>query len=128
MRRFIITSVHFTGKAEIIYKPTGVLFRIDCLETNMDETVIANFKRAVPSSLNDLLEGKGFSAGTSITEASYRISFDQFWNSYSKKINKGRCSPLWENLSDGDTVLAWLGIKPYDMFLAKQNNRKKLDP
>ena len=128
MRRFLITSSKFTGTAEIFYNTDEVLFKIDCLDTNMDAETIRHFKRAVPATISELIENKSFSTDTVIVEAGYRIPFDKFWGTYNKKINKLRCIPLYERLTDAETVECLYGIKPYDKFLQGEKVRQKLDP
>lgn len=128
MRRFTITSPRFTGTAELFYNADEVLCRIDCTDTNMNAETITSFKRAIPATISELATGNAFTKETLIVEGSFRVSFEEFWKAYGKKINKVRCIPLYEKLSDADTVACHFGIKPYDKFLEKERARQKLDP
>lgn len=128
MRRFQITSTKYTGIAELIYNQHETLCKIDCTDTDMNADTIRSFKKAVPATLAELAAGGNFTAGTTVVEAGYRIPFDQFWKDYNKKINKGRCIPLYTKLNDADTIACHSGIKMYDKFLEKIAVRQKLDP
>ena len=128
MKRFLITNKKYTGAAEVYYNAEGTLVIINCKETNMDADTIRSFKKAVPATLQELTTGSGFSNDTTIVQAGYRISFDEFWKKYNKKINKMRCIPLYDKLSDTETIECTEGIKAYDKFLNKVEVRQKLDP
>lgn len=128
MRKFMITSEKFEGTAFLFYNTQEVLCRIDCTDTTMDAELIKAFKRAVPATLEELVKGEGFSKGTLVVEAGYRIDFEKFWTAYDKKINKQRCIPLYNRLTDAETIECLHAIKPYDRFLEKVKVRQKLDP
>lgn len=128
MRRFVITSTKFTGSAELFYNADAVLCKIDCTDTSMNADTIRMFKKAVPSTIDELAAGGNFTAGTVVTEAGYRIPFEQFWKDYDKKINKARCIPLYDKLNDAETIACHTGIKGYNKYLAAVVVRQKLDP
>lgn|SRR5690348_5686708 len=128
MRRFIITSIKFSGEAEVLYNEKGTLNKIDCTLTNMSSQIVDSFKRAIPASIDILLQGKTFSAGTTIIEADYEITFDMFWKAYNKKINKVRCILLFGKLNKTEQIKAFVGIKEYDRYLKKEIWRSKADP
>lgn len=127
MKRFLISSPKFTGEAELFYNTDGILCKIDCTETSMDENTITRFKNSVPAGLSKLQES--FSPTTVIVEADFEVTFDMFWKKYDKKINKSRCIMLWCKLSKSMQVLAFYGITPYYKFLKKEGEwRKPVDP
>lgn len=128
MRRFLITSPKFEGTAEVFFNTAEILCRIDCLSTNMDAETIRAFKKAIPATIQELITGSNFDRSTTIVEAGYRMTFEEFWKKYNKKINKARCIPIYDKLNDADTVLCCNGIDQYDKFLAKVRVRQKLDP
>lgn len=47
------------------------------------------------------------------------LSFDTFWNTYSKKINLKRVKLIWSKLNDADRMHAIINIKPYDSYLQR---------
>lgn len=53
--------------------------------------------------------------------------FDDFWDVYKKKVNRKRCEPLWEKLSESKKVEAIMAVAAYDGYL-KRTGRAKLDP
>lgn len=129
MRRFIITNESkFSGSAEIWYNDRGTLCKIDATQTNMNQEVIRDLKAAIPSTLENLINGKAFGAMTTIVEADLDISFEKFWEDYRKKINKLRCEALWNKLNKVQQVSAYYGISKYDKFLHNENWRTKADP
>jgi hypothetical protein len=128
MKRYLITSKKYTGTAEVFYNNEGTLVIINCKDTDMDAEIIRSFKRAVPATVPELLESKSFGPDTMIVEAGYRISFEEFWKKYNKKINKYRVIPIYDKLTDTETIECSEGIKPYDTFLERVKARQKLDP
>lgn len=128
MRRFLITSPKFSGAAEIFYNRHGVLCLMDCKQTDMAAETITAFKKAIPATIQLLEQGQSFGPGTTVVERGYRVSFEEFWVRYNKKINKARCIPLYEALSDAETVLSYEAVGAYDTFLEKAKVRQKLDP
>ena len=127
MRRFLLAAPGYTGDAELIYNETGKLIRIDISKTNMAAGVMEEFKQRAPVNVADL--DKAFE-GVKLTmqEVGFEISFEQFWKKYDKKINKVRCVALWNKLSAGDRLKAYLGIDKYNAYLRKEGWRTKLDP
>ena len=55
------------------------------------------------------------------------ITFNNFWNTYDKKINKKRCQELWERISASDKQVCLSKINKYKSF-CKANNRIAKDP
>ena len=128
MRRFLITNPNvFSGEAEVLYDGNGRLVRMDVSNTNMSLNMVSKFKEHVPSNFEHL-EGIIRNSTATIVEATMRVPFEEWWKAYNRKINKKRCIPIYNKLSDSDTVQALLGIKPYDKFLAKETWRPKADP
>lgn len=126
MKRFIITSTKFYGSAELLYNFNGVLIGIDTSKSDLEGMTLMHFKHSVPVQV-DLIT-TAFSSSTTIVEAEFEVSFDMFWNAYSKKINKPRCKDIWSKLSLAKRVAAWQGIAVYDNYLKVNSWRKKCDP
>jgi|ERR1035437_42956 hypothetical protein len=126
MKRFLITSPKFTGQAEVLYNANDVLCKIDCTQTNMSAVTIDHFKRAVPVIVQNL--AASFSKDTTIIEAEYQISFDEFWKKYNKKINKIRCMLLWQKMEKTMQVKAYFGIDNYNKYLKHESWRNRVDP
>lgn len=127
MKRFLITSDKFTGTAELMYNERGTLIKIDMTQAQMCENTVVGFKRAVPQNLPLLIRNDWCSPGTTVVEADFEVTFEMFWNAYRLKVNKKRCTPLWDKLSKPKQVAAFYGISRYDKFLHK-TGRYKLDP
>ncbi len=127
MKRILITSPHFTGEAELLFREDGVLCKIDMSGCNMRKATAFSFKNVVPGHIDELQQAFTDKQVT-VREAEYEVSFEMFWIAYAKKINKARAQPVWDKLSKSQQVSAWAGIKQYDKFLKKENWRKKADP
>lgn len=128
MRRFQITSEKFNGVAELLFNDKAILCRIDCTQTDMDAVTVAAFKKASPATIELLQAGGCFTAGTTVVEADFEVTFEMFWRKYNHKINRKRCEPLWAKLSKADQVKAFYGIDVYDKFLKQTGWRNKVDP
>ena len=127
MRKFLITSPHFKGSAEILYREDGVLIKIDLAQTEMTQGMTEAFKKTVQSHLN-YIELAFKNTKATVVEADFEVTFEMFWISYNKKINRKRCEPIWNKLSKPKQVKAYYGIKQYDKYLKIENWRQKADP
>lgn len=126
MRKFLITSEKFRGTAELVYNKRDCLQVIDVTNTDLSGDLLKHFKASVPVHITGL--ESAFSAGTSIVETSFEISFDMFWNAYDQKINRKRCEQLWTRLSMMERIEAWQGIDKYNLFLKRKEWRNRADP
>lgn len=126
MKLFLITSPRYNGSAEVLYTETGVLCKIDCMQTDMDAATINAFKKCVACHIEKLTEG--FGSDTIVVEGNYEVSFEMFWKAYNKKINKFRCIKLWEKMEKTMQVRAYFGVSEYAKYLKKESWRTKADP
>lgn len=62
-----------------------------------------------------------------LVELSEAATFERFWDEYAHKINRKRCEPLFNKLSDADKVLAITSVKAYKLYL-KRMGRYQADP
>jgi hypothetical protein len=128
MRKFLITSPKFTGAAEIFFNETGMLCKIDCTNTNMDEQLMHHFKHFCPANVRMLINDNPFSQQTTVVEADFEVTFQMFWDTYKNKVNRIRAENLWKKISKTEQVEAYYGISKYDKFLQKNEWRTKADP
>lgn len=61
-----------------------------------------------------------------VTKGDPDLSFDNFWNTYNKKVKKEVCKPLWKKLKDDDKFNAIAFIKRFDNWLRKEGTGKPL--
>jgi len=125
LKRFLITSNKFAGQAELIYDDTRVI-HISLIDTDMDAATAQSFVRCVSGSADTVAER--FGGSTKIVAADVEVSFEMFWKSYAKKINKGRCILLWGKMNKAAQVAAYVGIRKYNKFLFENKWRSKADP
>lgn len=128
MRKFLVTAKSYTGVAELVYNQEGYIATIDIAETNMTPELRFKFKAAVPVTTKHLETGGHNLAKCTIVEAGFEATFEMFWNTYNKKINKLRSQQIWQKLTKTEQVQAFYGIKNYDVFLKKNDWRSKADP
>ncbi len=127
MKRYLIAAKAYQGDAELWFDENGKLIRIDIAKTNMHPEVMEDFKRDAPILESNLHEAFAHVKCT-ITEADIIITFEQFWAKYNKKINKARCLPIWNKMSQNEQLKAYTGIDKYNAYLKKEHWRNKLDP
>lgn len=126
MKKYLITSAHYTGAVEVVYDEQRLL-SIDFSQTNSTMVQREKLKQVIPVNPSSLREAF---AKTSVTiiEGDFEVSFEMFWNAYGKKVHPSRCKPLWEKMSTADRVKAFIGIKKYNQWLRTQGDRARLDP
>jgi len=125
MKRYILTSKKFIGQIFLAFNNRGTVAAVDMTTAELDAHSTGHFLRSIPVLESNL--AKSFSSEVTIVAEDFQVSFDDFWNSYDKKINKKRCIPLWNKLNLNQQVAAYYGIRKYDAFL-KASNRIKCDP
>lgn len=126
MKQFLITNPRYTGEAILLYNESGVLFRIDTGETDMQPDVIAHFKYKVPVLVDGLKTA--FSAETNVVEKALVVSFEAFWKKYDHKFNRDRCEALWKRMSKSDQVLSYYKLDLYHRYLRKNATQIKMHP
>lgn len=130
MRKFILSSSKFSGHIELIYKPSEHDFVLDSINFQHAQLTIQQrnyFKTSCPvllRLLRQFVEELHFTC----VEQEILITFDAFWDSYKKKINRKRCEPLWAKLSAAERLAALNGIQAYERYLQRESWRTKADP
>ncbi|MGQ0738380.1 MAG: hypothetical protein ACT4OJ_04905 [Bacteroidota bacterium] len=119
MRRFLITSPKYSGQAELVYNEKETLCMIDCTKTDMDETVIDHFKRAVPVTIHKLQAGASFNADVTVVESDFVVSFKRFYDEYPLKRNRYKAEQVWGKLSKTDQVKAFYSLHHYKKYLSR---------
>lgn len=57
-----------------------------------------------------------------------QISFESFWEKYNYKLGKKEAKRFWDKLTEGDQIVAFMNIDPYDFYLIKNPQIQKLYP
>lgn len=125
MRQYNIFSKDLVGPIKVLYNDQSILTKIDMNSAKMSAGQTNTFLHKIPI-LESSLAG-AFTDKVTVVETEYKISFDDFWDAYAKKINRPRSEKVWEKMSLQEKINAVEGIQPYDRFLQK-NDRKKCDP
>lgn len=132
MRKFRITSEKFKGEIFLSYNADGVVNIIDTSDTSFAAKRMKGLLATLPVTLgDDIKQTLGAFAkekALNIVEIPPDVSFDRFWNTYGKKINRKRAEGLYKKLGDADRFLAITKVKDYDRYLAWQQWRSKADP
>jgi hypothetical protein len=113
MRRFLVTSDKFGGTAELIYD-TVSLAVIDLRGCQITAETISAFKRAVPVLVADL--ATAFTAGTTVVEADFEISLDDFKREYPYSRNYHLLDKRWSKLGKVDQVNAYYAAIEYRKY------------
>lgn len=120
MRRFLITSPKYNGQAELVYNEKETLCMIDCTKTDMDETVITAFKKAVPAKVSSLLGTcTSFSADTVIVESDFIVSFKRFYDEYPMKRNRFKAEEVFNRMNKTEQVKAFYSLHHYKKYCSK---------
>lgn len=127
MRQFNIYNSKFKGEIQVLYGEQQLL-RFDCSNAQISNETMGAFKKMLPVTLEEFLQGKWCSASTNVVEADYEVSFADFWAAYNKKINKIRAENNFNKLNKMERIKALNGIKPYEKYLKDNNWRSKADP
>jgi hypothetical protein len=124
MIKYIMTSKSFTGT--VIFGFEGDVMTFYHNEAEMSTSQVNWLFRHFPFNM-ELLEQFRKITQSRLDLVPVNITFDAFWNTYGKKINKKRCQPLWKKMSEADRIECLMSIKAYDTYL-RRANRAKLDP
>lgn len=116
MRRFLISSTKFDGHAELIYGSANRLVRIDLTAAVMNDETIRHFKAAAPVTLKALEGGQGFGATTTIVEADFEISLEDFKREYPYARNYHLLPPIWGKLTTAEQVEAYQAAMQYRKY------------
>jgi hypothetical protein len=124
MIKYVLTSGRFEGK--ILFGFRGGYLAFFENSSNLDELGMRWLFNQFPFTLEVLEDMKSKISGR-IELMPSDLSFDAFWEAYSKKVNRKRCEPLWKKLNDAERMTCLQSIPAYNGYL-KRMNRAKLDP
>jgi hypothetical protein len=124
--KYILSSPKFDGKLIFGYSDGFLVFYENAATFKKPESyqwILSNLPLTVPqlTAMAAAIPGKAEPLPDDLT-------FDAFWTAYQKKVNRIRCEPLWNKLSEGDRIECLQSLKPYDGYLKRMNGRAKLDP
>lgn len=122
----LLVSSKFEGEVELRYDERGILVKYEN-RAKMDDEMFHFFMEYFPRHKNGLQRMVEASKTLRVKEVPVDTSFASFWERYDKKINKKRCEPLYEKLSESERVQCIMVIKQYDFYLGRFN-RVKMDP
>ncbi|WP_157960878.1 hypothetical protein [Nubsella zeaxanthinifaciens] len=125
MKKYMLTSVLFTGTVMFVYNAEGWLVGLD----NSAEFSDAQHNwllNKLPKRLEEIEPWSAQIKGA-LKEIPMDLSFDVFWDAYGRKVNRIRTEPLYKKLSDTDKARAIMQIKPYFTY-CRANNRGIADP
>ncbi|WAC40559.1 hypothetical protein [Pedobacter sp. SL55] len=125
MKKYMLTSVLFTGTVVFVYNAEGWLVGFDNSAEFSDDQHLWLIKN-LPLKLGVIEPWSKKIKGT-LKEVPMDLSFDVFWETYGKKINRLRTEPLYKKLDDTAKALAIMRVKPYQTY-CKNNNRGIADP
>lgn len=105
MQRVLITSLRFSGQAEVIYNADGVLTKIDATNCRMDAHNMALLKARTPSHFDKFNDGWKDMDAIAMT-ADFEVSLTDFIREYDYNRNTHLLQPIWDKMSKADQVQA----------------------
>jgi hypothetical protein len=127
MRHFILTSTNFTGQVEYKFSDDSYLISFK-YEANMTDQQRVQLLKLMPLTVRGFEDLVAAGKTLKVEEVQQSLDFDAFWNAYDKKINRKRCQPLWDKLSNADKLRCLHSIPPYKRYLHRTNFRAQKDP
>lgn len=127
MRKFLISSISFSGQVEIIFDFSGVLISIYLGNTNLTVGQIKYLLKNAPLTVADLPNAFAGSKAI-IVESSFEVTFEMFWNKYDLKRNKKPAEKIWVKMATVDKVKAYHSIDGYNKYLKKNEWCNRLYP
>jgi hypothetical protein len=125
MKKYVLTSPRFIGAVTFGFNEDNKLvFYFN--ESLMTAEQVTWLLGKMPHNDDQLNQLKTIIQGT-IEEIPADLSFDCFWDTYGQKINKKRCLPMYNKLSEANKLKAISNIKAYDAF-CDRTGRYKADP
>ncbi|AEL23869.1 hypothetical protein [Cyclobacterium marinum] len=125
VEKYVLTSSAFRGNVVFGFCDGFLVYFNNESEMNTLQTkwLLTNlpFTRENLEAIKPIIKGK-------IEVIPHDLSFASFWDAYNKKVNKKRCEPLWNKLSEADKITCLMSIKSYDGYLRRMGGRAKLDP
>ena len=126
MKKYSLTSQSFAGAVVFGYSNEGFLV----LYSNASEMTAQQQEwllNKLPVNIINISELAKVVKGK-LEEMPEDLSFDCFWESYGKKINKKRCEPMFNKLDDVEKYRAISTIVPYKNYLKRSGWRGQADP
>src|SRR5690554_2413035 len=104
MKKYSFTHEKHKGSISFWYNEKDILVHYNN-DTDMTDTALVWFLNNIPRDLTELESLKKTTKGTLI-EVPQEISFDAFWDTYSKKINRKRCETIWAKMTEAQKLKA----------------------
>ncbi|MEI6899429.1 MAG: hypothetical protein WCL00_06095 [Bacteroidota bacterium] len=127
MKRFIYIASSGNWEMELRYADDGLLIFFELRERieltrDMHAKVVEKFPRSV-----DDLEQFVKNAHGKMQEVQQEVTFEMFWDGYSKKINRLRAESLWKKMNEAERIQCYNSLKSYNRCL-ERTGRYKQDP
>jgi hypothetical protein len=124
MKKFLISSKNYSGQIEVLYDVC--LQDVSFVNANATASQIYGFKKSLPVLYTEFSEFvKKYNLVA--VESTYDVPFEDFWNKYQKKVNRARCTPLWEKMTAAERVAAVNFVGKYK-GICERTGRGVLDP
>jgi len=126
MKKYSFTHEKYKGSISFWYNEKDILVHYNN-DTDMTDTALVWFLNNIPRDLTELESLKKTTKGTLI-EVPQEISFEAFWDTYSKKINRKRSETIWAKMTEAQKLKAIISVQSYDRYLQRTQWRSKADP
>ncbi|SFB80733.1 hypothetical protein SAMN05421780_101566 [Flexibacter flexilis DSM 6793] len=129
-RKYAIQTTKYTEQVVFEYdEESGLLVGLHIeagLPVGPHEWILEHLPRTT-TELQDFVAAVT-SPHTRVIEVPHDLSFERFWDQYTKKVNKARCIKLFEKLSDADKLKAITTVTPYLEYCKRTGFRGVADP
>jgi hypothetical protein len=119
MKKFLISNSKFIGEVEVVYNSQNLIQSIDFSSTNLTDTQRQLFKVQIPILWGHLTTA--FSSATTIVEASYECTFEDFYKSYPTKRNRYKAETAFAKLTKIQKVQATQSLQAYKKYLNRNS-------
>ena len=124
LKKYVLTSPKIDGK--VVFGFDGQLLRT-LEQKGLRQGQLEGLLSMLPCTEERLKEIVAGKSGAKLQMIPPDLSFGAFWDAYKKKVNKLRCEPLWQKLSEVERMECIMSLPGYESFL-RRDGRAKRDP
>lgn len=126
MKKYSITSSHFTGEVVLTFSEGGCLLDMDFSGSRMSEQQQTWLLRNMPVAEEAMKLAVNSAPSLRLQEIPDTVTFEAFWNAYDDKIasSKRRCLVKWDKMTPTEQVRAYRYIGTYFRNLPAGTRKK----
>jgi hypothetical protein len=135
MKKILVTGSKFTGSVTLIYGEAESMQETQAplLKVELDGAALTDHQKVFVLNCVPVRYGAGYEQNwgamtgkVQIVAEDYEVSFEDFWDGYGEKLNRGRCEKIWKKMSGANKALAVVKIGAYMRYLSKRQWQTKM--